>query len=83
MNKLIITEAKRCRSFFEARWNTLEGVPDYSDDTLSCMCANASIYLCYRIRRQGEDADFVVGQYSDFDHCWVEIKKKVLDITAT
>ena len=46
-------------------------------------CASASYVLWKHLRKQGYDADFIMGSYHGFNHCWVEIEDRILDITAT
>lgn len=76
--------ARRFRSWFV----TLPETSSFDQD-LCCACAVASEALARFLRREGFDARFVEGQYvpwdldGDTNHCWVEVGKWIVDITAT
>ena len=46
-------------------------------------CAIASYRLAQRLQALGYPAKFVKGKYDCYNHCWVELEDKILDITAT
>jgi hypothetical protein len=50
---------------------------------LACACCIASYMLWKALKKLGEDPDLVFGYYEDSEHCWVELKGKVIDLTAT
>lgn len=52
-------------------------------EDLNSMCAIASAYLMKRLSCARIRAEFVIGTYDGSDHCWVEHKDKIIDITAT
>lgn len=46
-------------------------------------CAITSYILFLSLRKNGFNSKFVIGKYLGLDHCWVELNKSIIDLTAT
>lgn len=57
----------------------------YQNSNLACMCAVASYVLVKALRGNGIRCWMVWGRFGKWDdqHCWVETKDNIIDITAT
>ena len=77
---------KKCEVFAKSRASTNYDFHDKDD--LSCMCAVASFVLAEALRKNGFECNVIHGNFSRYgcynsEHCWVEVKNKIIDITAT
>jgi hypothetical protein len=56
----------------------------YHDDGLSCMCAIASVALSECLNYFNCKSKVFEGKYKRYNnHCWVEYRNNIIDITAT
>lgn len=85
MNKKIISIAEavrmRCEVFAES---SQSGDYDFHKQRdLACMCAVASFALHTALKRNGIKTRVAYGQFDGMDHCWIEYRDLIIDITAT
>lgn len=73
---------KQCEVFAFSR--DAEDYDFYRCHDLSCMCAVASYTLVMALRNKGIKSDMIMGKYGNkHDHCWVEAKDHIIDITGS
>jgi hypothetical protein len=72
---------KQCEIF--AYSNNARGYDFYKSNDLACMCAVASYTLALRLRKNGIPCKVIYGKFDRDEHCWVETKKYIVDITAS
>lgn len=77
---------KKCEVFAKSEDSTNYDFHDHDD--LSCMCAVASFVLAEALRKNGFECNVIHGKFYlngcyRSEHCWVEVKNKIVDITAT
>jgi hypothetical protein len=57
---------------------------DLDPKELMGLCAIASFTLCTELEKAGIEAEVYEGKYDTwFEHCWVVVDDKIVDITAT
>jgi len=86
MNKRVLAIVqdvrKRCEDFAFSR--KAKDYPFYKEANLDCMCAVASFVLHTALRRNGFKSRVAYGFFDrDSNHCWVELNKYIIDITAS
>jgi hypothetical protein len=77
---------KKCEAF--AKSEASKNCDFHNQEDLSCMCAVASFVLAEALRENGLECNVVHGNFYlngcyRSEHCWVEVKNKIVDITAT
>ena len=56
----------------------------YNDEELGSMCAVASTALRDVLKRRRFNPVLMQGEFGDgMEHCWVQVKDKIIDVTAT
>jgi len=85
MNEKILHIAKQVRKWCEAFVDTDGNQKKYNFDYSLCgMCAAASFALHDALKKHGIKSKVINGTFDgDFEHCWIEIEDKIIDITAT
>lgn len=89
MNKILSIAQdvrNKCEEF--AKSNASKKYDFHNQDDLGCMCAVASFVLARALRRNRIKCNIVSGEFYDNgwpagNHCWVEVRNKIVDITAT
>lgn len=57
--------------------------PLWIGEDLNGACAIASYSLYEFLKNNNLNSKFVLGTYNDIKHCWVELDKQIIDLTAT
>lgn len=89
MNKIraIASRVRRkCEAF--AMSSAASNYDFHNNDDLSCMCAVASFVLAEALKKQGIKCNVIHGNFWEGgwdrgEHCWVEVGRNIVDITAT
>lgn len=78
---------KKCEKF--ALSNASINYDFHNQNDLACMCAVASFVLAEALRKNGIKCNVLYGKFHlpkrnwGSEHCWVEVGRKIVDITAT
>lgn len=85
---------KKCELYVET--TPMEKLPSFSSKKdLTAMCAIASALIFKELKKHKIKAKFIEGYFKkceypveeptkeDINHCWVEVDKKIIDVTLT